>query len=115
MTQRAQSIFCRAFTRSLFVSVSLCALSFFPIPQFYFLAGTESAERECPTERDAEGCEEKVLVLGSIRRSDRRCVWISRRIPHAGGNSQTSMSPALRLSPLHGHRLANGLNAPLMT
>ncbi len=102
------------FSRLVSVSICLCAFGFLPLPQLAVLTWVESAERECPCQKDGERSEQEVVPRLSARRlDDRRHSDLSR--PHETGDQFRQIASCTgRLPAIVGHQLANGLCAPLL-
>lgn len=102
-------------TRLLSVSICLCAFAFAPTPHFAMLAGAKSVDAECPTEQDGEQRPEELVVCSSTRhRTPQRD---HRDHPRLDAPQVHFRHGSLRTDHLlrpSGHRLANGLCAPLL-
>ena len=104
-----------AFSRLMYVSVYLCIFSFLPAPQVSVLAWAQSAEVECPCEEDGERSNQEQVVSSSARRplKDRHHRDLT-RLHEIGDRFHPIASCDGRRQAIVGHRLANGLCAPLL-
>jgi hypothetical protein len=95
-------------SRLVTVTIGLCALSIVPIPQSSVLERAESTETECLCE------EERAEARMSARRRLKRLQYHERMTFFEIGNLRQVAISASRSSAIIGHRLANGLCAPLL-
>lgn len=112
MALTGQSTIRLAFSRLVSASVCLCAFVLLQVPQVATLASTET---ECPCQEDEKKSESELVVWTSAHRraSGRRRGSLSRP-PETSNQHRQNASAALRFPTIVGHRLANGLRAPLV-
>ncbi|NOY43796.1 MAG: hypothetical protein GXP26_18410 [Planctomycetes bacterium] len=116
MALEARSITRLTFSRLAGVSVCLFALVLMPLPQFALLTCMETAEGECPCHGDGESSAKELVVSSTTRRRAN-----DRHRSNFSWSRSTDIrlhqiaSYAGRLPSIVGHRLANGLRAPLLT
>jgi hypothetical protein len=86
-----------------------------PLSQLGVLTWAESAEKECPCEKDGEGSEEEVVVSSSARRRLNNLRHGNLRRRHESGDRPSLIASFVDRPPVVvGHQLANGLRAPLL-
>ena len=115
MALRVQSTTRLTLSRLVSVSVCIWAFAFLPLPQLAVLTCVESAEGERSCQEDGESSEGERVVRSSAHRrlNDRRHSDPSR--PHETDDQLHQIaSNAGRQPAIVGHRLANGLCAPLL-
>ena len=115
MALRAQSTTRLPSSRLVSVSICLCAFVFSPLPQHAVLTWAESAEGECPCQKDRANSEEETVVWSSARRrlNHRRRSDLGRPRETGDRVHQIALN-AGRLPIIVGHQHVNGLRAPLL-
>ena len=112
---RRQTITRSAFSRLVTVSMCFYAFSAMPIPQFRVLTWAESAEDECPSEKDREGAEEERVERNSERRRLKKRPHSNfGQFPELGRHHLQITSLGDPPLGVIGHQLANGICAPLL-
>ena len=104
-----------AFSGLVAVSICLSTMSALPIPHHSVVTWAESAEDECPSEKEREGSEKEQVVRHSQRHqlkkrhpgNFRRCHELDRRPLQATSFDDRPLGSV-------GHQLANGICAPLL-
>ena len=112
MALRGQSTTRTAFSRFVSVSVCLCAFLVLPFPQLTVLTCGAPAETESSSQEERESAEEELVVCPAAGRNlnDRRHIW-----SHDNRDPLHQIAAyAAKLPVIVGHRLANGLCAPLL-
>ena len=115
LTTRVRSITRLTFSRLVSVSVCLCAFALLPFPQLAVLTWAESVEGGCPFQADEKSFKEELVVWSSARRrlNHRRHVE-SAKLSETGDRLHPTAAYAHPNAVIVGHRLANGLRAPLL-
>ena len=103
-----------ALSRLVSVSVCLCAVAFLPLPQISVSAWAEQTEAERPSEEDRERSSEDVVRFSARPRLSYRRHFELDQLHETGDYLHQITSYAGCRPVIVGHRLPNGLRAPLL-